>query len=142
MAEVQKSQELRRRTGPGSTIEETTVGGNAGNINSTTIARSSPNNSNNSNNSNRGQYAGSSSSNSNNNNIGNNNTNGNNFHSSQKNKSGLSSVGGSMSGMGPGSGNYYQQMQLQKPIARLDSNTRMQGAEKVEKAISQVCPHT
>ena len=148
MAEVQKSQELRRRTGPGSTLEETAVGGNAGNMNGANNVKYSQNSNNNNNNnsSSRGQYAGSSSSsnnnNNNNNNSNNNNTNGNNYHSSQGGRPGVRSMGGPMSGTGSGSGsgsgNYYQQMQLQKPIARLDNNTRMQGAEKVEKAISQV----
>ena len=121
MAEVQKSQELRRRLGPGSlpseSNEESVVG--AGNSN----LRTSLNNGNS-----RGQYAGASSSSS---------SSSNNNYNIQKGKVNGRSMG-SGTGSGSGSGNYYQQMQIQKSADKIDSTTRMQGAEKVEKAISQV----
>ena len=118
MAEVQKSQELRRRLGPGSLPSESNEEGVVGAGNSN--LRTSLNNGNSG-----GQYAGASSSSSNNN------------YNIQKGKVNGRSMG-SGTGSGSGSGNYYQQMQIQKSADKIDSTTRMQGAEKVEKAISQV----
>lgn len=119
MAEVQKTQELRRRPG---TVPTDDSGGTAGSLAQTvvqTINLKSPSKKTDS-----GRYNGSSSSG-----YGERNDRGKIYGGSQ----------GQGQGGGGGSGGQYMQMQLQQQQRPTrDMSARVQGAEKVEKAISQV----